>query len=123
MMHIIATKHCHAPNVCARLTRYWNAARPVAIWLIVCHLTFTPAILQGQSAGNCHTQDQIEAESWMMPDSLFCIHPKWTYPDTSFGYQSMPISVVKLWFHFLRPQDGSGIHAGDQGANSAAHVA
>lgn len=77
--------------------------------------------MNAQSGAECYTIEGMPNAEQI--GSFLCTdEDDWTFEDNH-DYQNWPILVYRVWFHFMRPVDGSGIHAGDQGAASAAAIA
>jgi len=76
-----------------------------------------------QIAGECHTVELPEPEQGGGGDFFFCnVTADWTFED-SHNYQNWPIVVYRVWFHVIRPEDGSGPYAGDQSTAAASAIA
>ncbi|HRD53446.1 MAG TPA: hypothetical protein PKY96_12440, partial [Flavobacteriales bacterium] len=75
-----------------------------------------------QIAGDCHTVELPDPEQGGGGNIFFCNQTAdWTFED-SHNYQNWPIVVYRVWFHVIRPEDGSGPYAGDQSAAAAAAI-
>lgn len=116
--------HSRFQHLCTRTT-IDGAARSQGVNGWRCLISAVPALglgsLSAQLGAECHTPD--EATETEQGGPLLCSVPTdWTFDDGQ-DYQNWPILVHRAWFHFIRPTDGGGIHAGDQEAAAAAAMA
>ncbi|MDX9750537.1 MAG: hypothetical protein RBT71_05605, partial [Flavobacteriales bacterium] len=79
-------------------------------------------LAKAQDMPACYTPHEEEPSMSGTP-GFECMVNEVCIPDVSNNYQNTPNLVFRLNYHFLRPTDGSGLHAGDQSAQVAAEVA